>query len=394
MGTLTAAGVKSVSKPGRYGDGGTLYLNIAKGGTKSWVQRITIDGRRHDIGLGGWPVVSLASARRRAIENRTAVADGRNPLQEKRRAKVPTFRQAATHTLEALKPRWRNRKHSVSWMQTLERHAMPRLANMPVDRIQREDVLAVLTPIWGTIPETARRVRQRIRATLLWCLAHGYVEQNVAGEGIDGALPRMPAIKSHFRALPYREISAALKTVEASKASMAAKLCLRFLVLTATRSSEARGAKWDEVDFEAREWCILGGRMKAGSAHRVPLSDPAIAVLKRAQKLDDGSGLIFPSPVYKGKAMSDMTLMKVLRSTGLADRTTVHGFRSSFRDWAAERTNAPHAVMELALAHAVGNSVEQAYARSDLLAKRRLLMDQWAAFITRGKASKVVQFYG
>ena len=394
MGKLTAGAVKATSKPGRLGDGGTLYLHIARGGTKSWVQRITIDGRRHDIGLGGWPVVSLASARRRAAENRSAVADGRNPLAEKRRSTVPTFRQAATQTLEALKPRWRNLKHSVSWMQTLERHAMPRLGHMPVDRIGREDVLAVLTPIWGTRPETARRVRQRIRATLRWCWAHGYVEQNVAGEAIDGALPKMPAIKSHFRALPYRDVSSALKTVEASKASWAAKLCLRFLILMAARSGEARGAKWDEIDFEAREWRIPGDRMKAGTAHRVPLSDPAMAVLERARELDDGSGLIFPSSLRKGKEMSDMTLTKVLRSTGLADRATVHGFRSSFRDWAAECTNAPHAVMELALAHAVGDSVEQAYARSDLLEKRRRLVEQWAAFITGSNARKVVPLYG
>ena len=394
MGKLTAAAVKAASKPGRLADGGTLYLNIARGGTKSWVQRITIDGRRHDIGLGGWPVVSLASARRRAAENRSVVADGRNPLAEKRRSMVPTFRQAATQTLETLKPRWRNLKHSVSWMQTLERHAMPRLGQMPVDRIGREDVLAVLTPIWGIRPETARRVRQRIRATLRWCWAHDYVEQNAAGEAIDGALPKMPAIKSHFRALPYRDVSSALKTVEASKSSWAAKLCLRFLILTAARSGETRGAKWDEIDFEAREWRIPGDRMKAGTAHRVPLSGPAMAILERARELDDGSGLIFPSSLRKGKAMSDMTLTKVLRSTGLADRATVHGFRSSFRDWAAECTNAPHAVMELALAHAVGDSVEQAYARSDLLEKRRRLMEQWAAFITGSNARKVVPLYG
>ena len=203
----------------------------------------------------------------------------------------------------------------------------------------------------------------------------------------------MPAVKSHFRALPYRDVSAALETVQASKASVAAKLCFRFLILTAARSGEARGARWDEIDLETREWRIPAGRMKGGIAHRVPLSDPAIAVLGQARELDDGSSLIFASPVRKSKAMSDMTLMKVLRSTGLADRATVHGFRSSFRDWAAERTNTPHAVMELALAHAVGNSVEQAYARSDLLAKRRRLMNRWAVFITGGNARKVVRLH-
>ena len=197
-----------------------------------------------------------------------------------------------------------------------------------------------------------------------------------------------------FAPSPIGTSSSALKTVEASKASWAAKLCLRFLILTAARSGEARGAKWDEIDFEAKEWRIVGERMKAGTAHRVPLSGPAMAVLERAREIDDGSGLIFPSSLRKGKAMSDMTLTKVLRSTGLADRATVHGFRSSFRDWAAECTNAPHAVMELALAHAVGDSVEQAYARSELLEKRRRLMDQWATFITVSNARKVVPLYG
>lgn len=381
MGKLTAAAVKAASKPGRLTDGGTLYLNIAKGGTKSWIQRIAIDGRRHDIGLGGWPVVSLALARRLAAQNRTAVAEGRDPLAEKRRAAVPTFSQAARKTCEALKPRWRNRKHAVSWMQTLERHAFPVLGGVSVNRIGRADVLAVLTPIWGTRPETARRVRQRIRATLRWCWAHGYVEQNAAGEAIDGALPAMPAVKAHLRALPYRDVSAALDTVEASGASMAAKLCLRFLVLTAARSGEVRGAIWSEIHSEDCEWRIPGSRMKGGAEHRVPLSRPALAVLEQARALRDGSDLVFPSPARIGRPLSDMTLTKVLRDTGLASRATVHGFRSSFRDWAAECTDAPHAVMEISLAHVVGNSVEQAYARSDLLAKRRRLMDQWAAFV-------------
>ena len=190
------------------------------------------------------------------------------------------------------------------------------LGTISVDRITRADVLAVLTPIWGTRQETARRVRQRIRATLRWAQAHGYVEQNVADERIDGALPKMPAVKSHFRALPYRDVPAALETVEATGASIAAKLCFRFLILTAARSGEARGATWSEIDFEAKEWRIPARRMKAGAEHRVPLSDPALAVLVRARELDDGSGLVFPSSLRKGREMSDMTLTKLLRTNG------------------------------------------------------------------------------
>lgn len=382
VGKLTAAKVKSITKRGLHGDGGTLYLAVAKGGSKSWLQRVTIDGKRRDIGLGGYPYVGLAAARQKALDNRTAIAAGRDPLAEKRRHVIPTFSVAARRTHAMLKPRWRNAKHADSWIQTLERHAFPILGNLSVDRIERADVLAVLTPIWGTRPETARRVRQRIRAILRWAWAHGFVTENVAGEAIDGALPAMPAVKTHLRALPYWDVAAALDTVEASRASLSAKACLRFVVLTACRSGEARLAKWDEVHYKAREWRIPGSRMKAGVDHRVPLSDVALAVLDGARSLRDESDLIFPSPARSRRPMSDMTLTKVLRVTGLADRATVHGFRSSFRTWASEETDAPHAVMELSLAHTVGTAVEQAYARSDLLARRRNLMQQWADFLS------------
>ena len=382
MGKLTAAKVKSLTKQGLHGDGGTLYLAVAKGGSKSWIQRVTIDGKRHDIGLGGYPYVGLAAARQKAMDNRTAIAAGRNPIAEKRRSSIPSFAVATRRTHATLKPRWRNDKHADSWMQTLERHAFPTLGGLSVDRIERADVLAVLTPIWGTRPETARRVRQRIRAVLRWAWAHGFVTENVAGEAIDGALPAMPAVKAHLRALPYRDVAAALDTVEASRASPSAKACLRFVVLTVCRSGEARLAKWDEIHSEAREWRIPGSRMKAGIEHRVPLSDAALAVLEGVRSLSDESDLLFPSPARPRRPMSDMTLTKVLRDTGLADRATVHGFRSSFRDWAAEQTDASHAVMELSLAHTVGTAVEQAYARSDLLARRRNLMQQWADFLS------------
>ena len=397
MGNLTAAKAKTLTKPGLHGDGGGLYLNVTRGGSRSWVQRISIDGRRREIGLGSFPTVSLARARTVAAVNRMAVAEGHDPLAEKQAAKrrdaVPTFRQAAELAFEANKPRWRNDKHTKSWWQTLERHAFPILGDMRVDRIGRRDVLRVLTPIWGVRMETARRVRQRVRMILRWCMAYGYVEQNAAGEAIDGALPTMPKIKAHFRALPYREVPAALATVEASKASVPSKLCLRFLMLTAARSGEARGATWDEIDMDAGEWRIPGERMKSGQPHRVPLSDAAIAVLEQARPLRDGSALIFPSSVRPRHPMSDMTLTQVLRKTGLADRTTVHGFRSAFRDWAAECTSAPHAVMELSLAHAVGSSVEQAYARSDLIERRRVLMQEWADFV-QGVVADPAQLQG
>ena len=389
MRTLTVAKAKALSEPGLYRADPTLYLRIAPGGSKSWIQRLTIDGRRHDLGLGSFPLVSLAEARGKAFDNRRAVQAGRNPLAEKRRAKTPTFAVAAVRTCDALRPGWRNRKHGTDWIATLENHALPILGGVSVDRIRSEDVLRVLTPIWTRIPETARRVRQRIRAVLRWCWAHGYVSENVAGEGIDGALPAMPNVKEHFRALPYHEVAAALEVVEKSRASKPGKLCLRFLILTAARSGEVRGATWAEIDLEAAEWRVPGERMKGGREHRVPLSDAARDVLARARGLEDGSGLAFPSPTRTGRPLSNMTLTKILRDQGLADRATVHGFRSAFRDWCAE-TGKPREIAEAALAHTVGG-VEGAYFRSDLYARRRVLMDQWAAFLA-GTAGKVVQF--
>ena len=225
-----------------------------------------------------------------------------------------------------------------NWQQCSAKHVLPVIGEMRVDRIGREDVLRILTPIWTTTPDIARKQRNRIKAVLAWCQAHGLIEHNVAGEMINGALPTMLAVKAHYRALPYKEVSAALETIDASNASLAARLCLRFLVLTATRSGEARGALWSEIDFEATEWRIPASRMKAGAEHRIPLSGAALAVLEQAQVLRDGSDLIFPSSTKPGTPLSDMTLTKVLRTTGLAEKATVHGFRSSFRDWAGECT--------------------------------------------------------
>lgn len=388
---LTVAKAKALREPGLYWADPTLYLRVGPRGTKHWIQRMMIDGRRHDLGLGGFPLVSLAEAREQAFENRRSVRAGGNPLADRRRSNIPTFQQAAARTCDSLCARWRNGKHAKDWMAALNRYAFPVFGTLRVDRIRREDVLQALAPIWTSKPETARRVRQRIRAVLRWAWAHDYVSENVAGEAIDGALPTMPAVKAHFRALPYGEVSGALENVEASAASLAAKLCLQFLVLTAARSGEARGATWAEIDKAAREWRIPAERMKGGTLHRVPLSDAALAVLERARAMDDGSGLIFPSPVRRGRPLSDMSLTKLLRDRGLAERGTVHGFRSAFRDWCAD-AGKPREVAEAALAHTVGG-VEGAYFRSDLLQRRRALMDQWAAFLG-GAEPKVVPLHG
>ncbi len=382
---LTATKVKALKDPGRYGDGTVpgLYFVIRPGGSKSWVQRIVIDGTRRDMGLGGYPDVSLARAREKAAGNRTALADGRDPRAQKRRT-TPTFREATYAVLEMNRPRWRSPKHASNWIQMMERHAVPKLGSMAIHRIDHADVLNVLEPIWTSRPETARRIRQRLRSIFAWSMAHGHRTDNPAGEVIDAALPAQPAVKAHFRALPYQEVAAALDAVDASGASLSSRLCFRFLVLTAARSGEARGATWDEVDFASSTWTISGSRMKAGVEHRVPLSDQALDVLREARRLKDDSGLIFPSALRPGRPLSDMTMTKILRDLGLADRATVHGFRTSFKTWCMETTDTPWAVGEAALAHSLGNSTEQAYARSDLFIKRRALMQQWADYLGPG----------
>ncbi len=267
----------------------------------------------------------------------------------------------------------------------MERHALPSLGSLRIDRVRRMEVLDVLTPIWTCKPETARRIRQRLRRIFAWALAHGFIDHNPAGEVIDGALPPMPAVRQHFRALPYIETGEALRKVDESPASLSSKLCFKFLVLTAARSGEARGAQWKEVDLEGAVWTIPGERMKGGVEHRVPLSRQAMEVLSGAPILRDGSGLVFPSPTMAGRELSNMTLTKILRSTGLAERATCHGFRTSFRTWTLEQTNAPWAVAEAALAHGLGNGVEKSYARSDLFERRRGLMQAWADYVLPAK---------
>ena len=381
MGKLTAVTVRNASRPGLHGDGATLYLAVGPGGSKSWIQRVTIHGRRRDIGLGGYPAVSLAKARHRAMANRVAIADGIDPLAGKRRANTPTFRAAAVATFEANRPRWRSARTARAWMQSLEKHAFPEIGTLRVDTIGQDDILRILKPLWSTRPQLARKLRQRIRATLQWCQAHGHVGANAAGEGIDGALPAMPAVKAHYRALPWAEVGAALDAVrQTSGVSKSSRLCLEFLVLTAARSGEALGAVWDEIDVAGREWRIPAERMKTGVAHAVPLADAALRTLEAARELG-GERLVFPSPLRRGGRLGQSSLLYLLRHAGLAGRTTVHGFRTSFRSWAGECTDADHAVMELCLAHTVGNAVERAYARSDLMDKRRALMAAWAEAI-------------
>lgn len=387
---LSAALVRTVQEPGKYHDGGGLglYLRVEKNGARFWVQRIVIQGKRRELGLGSPPLVSLANAREAALENRRLARAGGDPLKSKREARsIMTFEEASRVVYEMHKPTWRNAKHAAQFISTLEAYAFPRLGSRKVSDVTTADVLAVLTPIWVAKPETARRVRQRIGTVMKWAVAQGWRQENPA-ENIAQALPKADMTKAHRKALPYQEVANCIAAVQASGAGRATKLALEFLVLTAARSGEVREARWCEFDFHGAAgatratgatWEIPASRMKMKKAHRVPLSARALEILREAEKLAADSGLVFPG-TRKGKALSDMTLSKLVKEIGFdAD---VHGFRTSFRTWAQEQTNFPREVAEAALAHSVKDKAERAYARSDVFDKRRKMMESWAGYLT------------
>ncbi|MGQ3671187.1 tyrosine-type recombinase/integrase [Xanthobacter sp. TB0136] len=383
---LTAQAVKNATAPGKYFDGHGLYLRIDVRGAKQWVQRIVIRGKRCEIGLGSVSLVTLAEARAAALDNRRLARSGGDPLQARREAlAVLTFAEAARKVHELHKPTWKNPKHAAQFITTLETYAFPRLGKLKVQDITTADVLAALTPIWTEKQETARRVRQRIGTVMKWAIAQGWRQDNPA-ENIGQALPKVAAEKEHRKAIGHDEVAACLDTVKASRAGQATKLAIEFLVLTAARSGEVREARWDEVDMAAKVWAIPAERMKMKRPHRVPLSPRALSILDAAKGLDDGSGLIFPG-TKQSRPLSDMTLSKLIKELGfIAD---VHGFRTSFRTWAQERTNYPREVAEAALAHLSGDAVERAYARSDVFAKRRKMMEAWAAYLADTPAKVV-----
>ena len=329
--------------------------------------------------------MSLAQARRRAQDNRSLAKSGGDPLAEKREeamvAAMPTFEALAQQHIAENRHAWRNAKHAGQWLSTLETYAFPSIGAVKVNEVSRKQVVDALSPIWHTKAETARRVRQRVRAVMDRAVALGYIDFNPAGDAINGALTRMPRVRAHHRALPHQELPAALEAVRGSTGSPSVKLAFEMLALTACRSGEVRGMTWDEVDLKAATWTIPAERMKAAKLHRVPLSRRALEVLREARSFGEGNGVAFPAP-RSGGIISDMAFTQMLRRLGLD--FVPHGLRSSFRDWAAEQTDAPHAVMESALAHTVGNATEAAYARSDLFDRRRDLMEAWSAFLEGG----------
>ena len=385
---LTPAKVKQEKRPGRYADGQGLYLHVSETGARWWIWRGTVHGRRRELGMGSARLVSLAKAREIARTWRRIARDGGDPVVErdKNRRQSLTFEEAARRVWAAqIEPPGRNEKYTKQWLTSLKAHAFPLIGSLPVHAVTQSDILRVLSPIWTERSQTARLVRQRLRTVLNWARAAGHCEGVNPVEGVEDGLPKQRYRVQHFKALPFKELPEFMRRLEAVEG--VAALALRFTILTAARSGEVRGARWSEIDIEDRLWVVSDARMKAEREHRVPLSGEALAVLERVCGLD--STMVFPAH-KRGAIMHDMTIAAPLKRLDVTG--TVHGFRSTFRDWAAERTSVPREIAELCLAHEVGNAVERAYRRSDLFDKRRELMSQWARFcMSAGSKGSVVE---
>ncbi len=394
---LTVKEVTNKSKPGLYADGLGLYLQVSAYGTKSWLFRFMRDGKARKMGLGPVHTVTLAMAREKATEARRRLLEDVDPIEERKSvrqarrleaAKVMTFKQCAEKYIAAHQGSWKNAKHAAQWPSTLESYAYPVIGDLPVAGIDVGLVLKVLEPIWTDKPETASRVRGRVEAILDWARARGYREGDNPARWrghLDKLLPARTKVAKvkHHAALPYAEIGDFMASLRGQEG--VSPKALEFAILTATRTGEAIGALWSEIDLDGRMWTIPPERMKAGKEHRVPLSDRAVALLRSLPREKDNPHVFIGDK--KGRGLSNMALLMTLRRMG-HDDLTVHGFRSTFRDWTAEQTAYPQELCEMALAHTVSDKVEAAYRRGDMFQKRARLMQDWAKFCSEKSVAK------
>ena len=388
-GKLTARKV-ATAKPGKYSDGGNLYLIVSDTGARKWVLRYTWRGRAKELGLGSATSVPLADAREKAADARRTIAQGFNPIDvRKRDGGIPTFGKMADDVVDALSAGFRNEKHKAQWRSTLETYAAP-LRSKPVDTIGTDDILAVLKPIWQKKAETASRVRGRIEKVLDAAKAKGFRdgENPARWRGhLDHLLPKpLKLTRGHHAAMSYENVPRFIGQLR--KRDATAALALEFCILTAARSGEVLGMRWPEIDMDKNIWTVPAMRMKAGREHRVPLPPRAIVILKKLAKLKQGD-FVFEGQ-RRNKPLSGMAMQMMLRRMKIDD-ATVHGFRSSFRDWAGNVTNFPREITEMALSHVIGDKAEQAYRRSDALDKRRKLMEAWANYCEPKASGTVVQ---
>lgn len=398
---LTARKVETAKTPGLYADGGGLYLQVNALGAKSWIFRYSLAGRRRDMGLGSAATIGLAEAREKALQQRKLVAEGNDPIEAKRAskaalaastAKAVTFKECAITYIASMKPGWKNAKHAAQWVSTLETYAYPVLGAVAVDAVDTHLVLKVIEPLWGKRAETASRLRGRIESILDYAKVRGMRsgENPARWKGhLDQILPARGAVSKveHHRSMPYEQIPDFWPRLQLQDglSARALELC----ILTATRSGEVLGARWDEIDLEAAVWTIPAERMKAGQEHRIPLPLPAVTLLKKLAAIRM-SEFVFPGQAPK-RPLSGMAMTMVLRR--MKADATAHGFRATFRTWIADQTRHPHEVAEAALAHTIGDKVVAAYQRGDLFEKRRALMNDWAQFLERGPAIKVVPMH-
>ena len=375
---LTAAFVRHAG-PGKYYDADGLYLRVDGSGAARWAWRGTVHGKRVELGLGSTRFLTLSGARQKAFEYRKLARAGGDPRALRPAQAVPTFAEAAETVIGLHEPGWKDGgKTAAQWRSSLRDYAMKRLGKRRVSEIDTADVMAVLLPIWTTKSATARKVRQRIGAVMRWSVAQGFRSDNPAGDAIGAALPKANRIRRHYRALPHSEVAGAIATIRATRAHWATIAAIEFLTLTAARSGEVRHARWTEVDLASAAWTVPAERAKTGREHRVPLSRRALQVLAEARRATGDTGLIFPS--VTGRALSDNTLSKLLRESGIP--AVIHGMRSSFRDWCAD-SGVSREVAEACLAHVV-QGVEGSYFRSDLFERRRASMQAWADYVAEG----------
>lgn len=382
-GNLTKKRVENLG-PGRHADGGGLYLVVDPSGARRWILRVVVKGQKNkkggplrtDFGLGGADVVTINQARDRALEYRRMAKQGLNPRFNVQR-EIPTFAEIAQQVHIDRMPTWKNAKHGQQWINTLRDYAFPKIGRMPVDSIGQPEVLMCLSPIWTEKHETAKRLSQRIKTVLDVAKSKGFREGENPVNAIKdaGVLPKVKAKPKHHKAMRWQDVPAFFADLK-TRDAMAAK-ALMFTCLTGSRTGEVLGMQWNEVDFETRLWTCPAERMKTGHAHRVPLTDEMLAILKPLQALQ--SDIVFEGQ-KRHKPLSNMAMLMLPRRMSV-EGVTVHGFRSTFRDWASEVAGAPREVAEMSLAHQVGSDVERAYARSDLLDKRRDLMTKWSQFV-------------